>query len=144
MWRTRGKNSKIRGDKINSSCLSAKTRRVSASLVKQELEEAEYKPILVDLDRIFCVEKEYQEDSIADGLVLMGMKDPLILLSFKDYNLAMGGDQPTIEEPFVCYKGNIKLSSAKDLGYTAIDCIIADDIYLAKAIEIALFQGWAS
>ena len=53
----------------------------------------------------------------------------------------MGGDQPTIEEPFVCYKGNTKLSSAKDLGYTAIDCIIADDIYWAKAIEYALFQG---
>ena len=72
------------------------------------------------------------------------MKDPLILLSSKDYNLAMGGDQPTIEEPFVCYKGNTKLSSAKDVGYTAIDCIIADDIYWAKAIEYALIQGGAS
>tara|TARA_B100001057_G_scaffold488671_1_gene573494 strand:+ start:983 stop:1207 length:225 start_codon:yes stop_codon:yes gene_type:complete len=74
----------------------------------------------------------------------MGMNDPLILLSSKDYNLAMEGDQPTITEPFVCYKGNTKLSSAKDVGYTAIDCIIADDIYWAKAIEYALIQGGAS
>ena len=74
----------------------------------------------------------------------MGMNNPLILLSSTEYNLAMEGDQPPITESFVCYKGNTKLSSAKDLGYTAIDCIIADDIYWAKAIEYALNQGRAS
>ena len=53
----------------------------------------------------------------------------------------MDGDQPYIEEPFICYKGNKYLSAAKELGYDAIDCIIADDDTWAKAIEYALKQG---
>jgi len=53
----------------------------------------------------------------------------------------MDGDQAYIEEPFVCYKGNKYLSAAKELGYGAIDCIIADDDVLAKTIKYALKQG---
>jgi len=53
----------------------------------------------------------------------------------------MDGDQPYIEEPFLCYKGSEFLLAAKELGYNAIDCIIADDLVWAKAIEYALKQG---
>ena len=46
----------------------------------------------------------------------------------------MDGDQPYIKEPFVCFKGCKYLLAAKELGYEAIDCIIADDETWLKAI----------
>jgi len=50
----------------------------------------------------------------------------------------MEGNKPSNSKPFVCYSGNLRLLQAEQLGYEAIDCIIADDIYWARAIEIAL------
>ena len=65
---------------------------------------------------------------------------PLVLLKSNDKNcaLTMKGDKPYSSKPFVCYSGNLRLLEAEQLGYNAIDCIIADDIYWARAIEIAL------
>jgi len=121
--------------------LSSKTRRVSAYLiVKEFLEEAEYKPIPVQLDKIKCA-NDTEQEFLADGVALVGLQDPLLLLISNHKDLTMDGDQAYIEEPFVCYKGNKYLSAAKELGYDAIDCIIADDDVWAKAIEYALKQG---
>jgi hypothetical protein len=53
----------------------------------------------------------------------------------------MDGDQPYIKEPFICMRGCEYLLAAKELGYEAIDCIIADDEVWLKAIEYALKQG---
>lgn len=53
----------------------------------------------------------------------------------------MDGDQPYIKEPFICMRGCKYLLAAKELGYEAIDCIIADDEVWLKAIEYALKQG---
>ena len=113
---------------------------MSAYLVKEYLEEAEYKPIPVQLDKIKCA-KSGEEEFLADGVALVGMRDPLLLLISNHKDLTMDGDQPYIEEPFVCFKGCKYLLAAKELGYEAIDCIIADDETWLKAIEYALKQG---
>jgi hypothetical protein len=113
---------------------------VSAYLVKDYLEEAEYKPIPVQLDKIKCA-NETEEEFLADGVALVGLRDPLLLLVSKHKDLTMDGDQPYIKEPFICMRGCEYLLAAKELGYEAIDCIIADDEVWLKAIEYALKQG---
>ena len=93
------------------------------------------------MDKIKCANGQKYEEFLADAVALVGLKDPLLLLNSNDKDLAMDGDQPYIEEPFLCYKGSEFLLAAKELGYNAIDCIIADDLVWAKAIEYALKQG---
>ena len=93
------------------------------------------------MDKIKCAKGQEEEEFLADAVALVGLKNPLLLLSSNNKDLAMEGDTPYIEEPFFCYKGSEFLLAAKELGYTAMDCIIADDIYWARAIEYALKQG---
>ena len=113
---------------------------MSAYLVKDYLEEAEYEPIPVQLDKIKCA-NETEEEFLADGVALVGLKDPLLLLVSNHKDLTIKGDQPYIEQPFICFKGCEYLLAAKELGYEAIDCIIADDEVWLKAIDYALKQG---
>tara|TARA_Y100000385_G_scaffold289299_1_gene358306 strand:- start:51 stop:356 length:306 start_codon:yes stop_codon:yes gene_type:complete len=100
--------------------------------VKEQLEEAEYQTTVVTLDRIHCVKNKPKRKRVENK--------PLVLLksSKKNCTLTMEGNKPSNSKPFVCYSGNLRLLQAEQLGYEAIDCIIADDIYWARAIEIAL------
>ena len=100
--------------------------------MKEHLEEAEYQTTVVTLDRIHCVKNRRKRNKVENK--------PLVLLKSSKQNcaLTMEGDKPCSSKPFVCYSGNLRLLQAEQLGYKAIDCIIADDIYWARAIEIAL------
>lgn len=100
--------------------------------MKEQLEEAEYQTTVVTLDRIHCVKNKPKRKRVENK--------PLVLLksSKKNCALTMEGNKPSNSKPFVCYSGNLRLLQAEQLGYEAIDCIIADDIYWARAIEIAL------
>tara|TARA_R110002073_G_scaffold632_1_gene4968 strand:- start:1201 stop:1506 length:306 start_codon:yes stop_codon:yes gene_type:complete len=100
--------------------------------VKEHLEEAEYQTTVVTLDRIHCVKNKPKRKRVENK--------PLVLLKSSKQNciLTMEGNKPSNSKPFVCYSGNLRLLQAEQLGYEAIDCIIADDIYWARAIEIAL------
>ena len=100
--------------------------------MKEHLEEAEYQTTVVTLDRIHCVKNKPKRKRVENK--------PLVLLKSSKQNcaLTMEGNNPSNSKPFVCYSGNLRLLQAEQLGYEAIDCIIADDIYWARAIEIAL------
>ena len=100
--------------------------------MKEHLEEAEYQTTVVTLDRIHCVKNKPKRKRVENK--------PLVLLKSSKHNcaLTMEGNKPSNSKPFVCYSGNLRLLQAEQLGYEAIDCIIADDIYWARAIEIAL------
>ena len=100
--------------------------------MKELLEEAEYQTTVVTLDRIHCVKNKPKRKRVENK--------PLVLLKSSKQNcaLTMEGNKPSNSKPFVCYSGNLRLLQAEQLGYEAIDCIIADDIYWARAIEIAL------
>ena len=100
--------------------------------MKEQLEEAEYQTTVVTLDRIHCVKNKPKRKRVENK--------PLVLLKSSKQNcaLTMEGNKPSNSKPFVCYSGNLRLLQAEQLGYEAIDCIIADDIYWARAIEIAL------
>ena len=100
--------------------------------MKEHLEEAEYQTTVVTLDRIHCVKNKPKRKRVENK--------PLVLLKSSKQNciLTMEGNKPSNSKPFVCYSGNLRLLQAEQLGYEAIDCIIADDIYWARAIEIAL------
>jgi hypothetical protein len=121
--------------------------------VNNKLETRGFISNYIPLSKIFCLvgkrpqlkgHRELKYSILSDG-----MDTPIILLDNNEWNYTMSIRQVKKEwvsnyqshYDFIAYSGNQRLKIAKELEFSKISCVVAEDVHWAHAIHLILNKG---